>query len=314
MWLTQIGMSCHPIPAAPRHDNLLSSPCVFFQLVLWSVRLPQILEAQHRQWGADGSHLLPGADRRDACVLQPHVRGLRHRGLLPGSVWWPWGLDLLQLLFGHHERHVDAQDCTWLLQGVTLRPQAQGPTPGERQGRLMHEDAEASFLSTSECSFGWDDWEETLASSQCTRCFFYDSFGFSSGLTSLAWGPVFTAVRLESAFWHWHAKALNLREPLSPQVLSPLSAILSVHGQVLKCFVVFFFFSFCAFRNGSWQLWPLCFLMARTKEQHSVKHYTLSRDSWDNGVWFTLWNEVVSASVASFFYSCYGCLIHWNWF
>lgn len=44
----------------------------------------------------------------------------------------------------------------------------------------------------------------------------------------------------------------------------------------------------------------LRFLMARTKEQHSAKHYTLSRDSCDNGVLFTLSNEVVCASVASF--------------
>ncbi|XP_075907307.1 uncharacterized protein LOC142904834 isoform X3 [Nelusetta ayraudi] len=104
-------------------------------LVLRGARLPQVLSAQHGQRRRHGGGLLPGPHRRHAGVLQQHVLRLRHRGLLPGALGRPRGLDLLQHLPGRHERHVDAQDRPRLLPGAAPAAPRQGRrTSGKRQG------------------------------------------------------------------------------------------------------------------------------------------------------------------------------------
>lgn len=106
-----------------------------FQLVLRGARVPQVLSAQHGQRCGHGGGLLPGPHRRHAGVLQQHVLRLRHRGLLPGAMGRPRGLDLLQHLPGRHERHVDAQDRPRLLPSAAPAAPCQGRcTSGKRQG------------------------------------------------------------------------------------------------------------------------------------------------------------------------------------
>lgn len=103
-------------------------------LVLRGPGIPQIVAAQHGERRGDGGGVLHGPHRRHPGVLQPHVRCVRHRGLLPGAVGRASGLDLLQHLPGHHERHVDAQDRAGLLQGAPFGPENPEKQNGDPAG------------------------------------------------------------------------------------------------------------------------------------------------------------------------------------